>query len=581
MLHEIGLLCTVGLGFWMALDAAGRLPRRFQALPTALLGVSAALWAGGELLVVNAAGPEEVLLSRRLLYAGTVILPIAWVWAAADAARASWLSRAPWLLALAAVPEAAIYALLYTDAAVWFVHSTARPPRFGPLFWTHAAIGWSLVTTGTGYFLLAAVRLGKASRARMIAIIVGTTLPLLANLLYLVTGQFQTHVDPTPLLLGVGILVIRLAAIDSGLMAFVPVARKDVIEQLQQGVLVADLEGKIADANPAAAAIVGETKLTGRALEAVLAPALSDRRRSIEVERFPVRGLFGAVGSCAVVRDCTEARRIERQLQQAQKLEAVGYLTAGIAHGINNPLAFLSSNLGSLEELAELVADDAVQAALGPKGAELAAEAPEIVAEMRDGLDRIGRLVERMMGFARATSPDENPVEVDLHRVAEKANALASVGVAANAIRLELRPAPRVLGREDELVQIATNLLLNAVQANGDAPAIELEVSRQRDLVALSVRDRGPGIPEEDLPHVFDPFFTTRGLGEGTGLGLSLSFDLARRHGGTLEAANHPGGGAVFTLWLPPAPPGAESAGDAVRNPPAGAGQPAILSGRW
>jgi signal transduction histidine kinase len=72
----------------------------------------------------------------------------------------------------------------------------------------------------------------------------------------------------------------------------------------------------------------------------------------------------------------------------------------------------------------------------------------------------------------------------------------------------------------------------------------------------MSVRDGGPGIPEDDLPHVFDPFFTTKGLGEGTGLGLSLSFDLARRHGGTLEAVNHPGGGAVFTLWLPPAPDG-------------------------
>ena len=156
-------------------------------------------------------------------------------------------------------------------------------------------------------------------------------------------------------------------------------------------------------------------------------------------------------------------------------------------------------------------------------------------------------------GFARSTSPEESLVEVDLHAVAEKANALAAVGMASNAIRLDLKPVPRVLGREEELVQIATNLLLNAIQASGDAHEIELEVRRERGQVALAVRDRGPGIPEESLPHIFDPFFTTKGLGEGTGLGLSLSFDLARRHGGTLEAANRPGGGAVFTLWLPPA----------------------------
>jgi len=554
MLYEIGLLCTVGLGLWVLGDVAGALPRRLQALPTALLGASSALWAGGEILIQHAAGPEEILLSRRLLYLGTAVLPVAWAWAAADAARARWISRAPWLVALAALPQAAIYAFLYTGAHAWFVHATAQPPQFGPLFWVHAAIGWSLISLGTGYFLLAAVRLGKASPARMVAIVAGTTLPLLANLLYLTTSQFQTHVDPTPLLLAVGILVIRLAAIDSGLTAFLPVARKDVIEQLQSGVLVANLEGKIVDANPAAADILGETKLAGSSLEEVLARAQFEGTRAIEVETFPVKGLVGVVGRCTVLRDFTETRRIEQQLQQAQKLEAIGYLTAGIAHGINNPLAFLNSNLGSLEELAETLADDAVQEALGPKYADLAAEAPEIVAEMKDGLGRIAHLVETLMGFSRSTSPEENLVQVDLHAVAEKANALAAVGAASDAIRTSLEPVPRVLGREEELVQIATNLLLNAIQASGDAPEIELEVRCDRGQVALSVRDRGPGIPEDSLRHVFNPFFTLKGLGEGTGLGLSLSFDLARRHGGTLEAANRPGGGAVFTLRLPPAP---------------------------
>ena len=568
MLYQIGLLCTVGLGLWVLADVAGARPRRFQALPTALLGASCALWAGGEALIPLATRPEEILLGRRLLYLGTAVLPIAWLWAAADAARARWLVRAPWLLVVAAVPQAAAYAFLYTEAHAWFVHASAQPPLFGPIFWVHAAIAWTLISLGTGYFLLAAVRLGKASMGRMLAIVIGTTLPLLANLLYLTTSQFQTHADPTPLLLAVGILVIRVAAIDSGLTAFLPVARKDVIEQLQLGVLVADLESQIVDANPAAARILGETKLARRSLEEVLAGLQSDRARAIEVESFPVKGLVGVVGSCTVLRDCTEARRVEQQLHQAQKLEAIGYLTAGIAHGINNPLAFLNSNLGSLEELAQALPEDAVQAALGPKRAELAAEAPEIIGEMKDGLDRIANLVETLMSFARSTSPEEDLVQVDLHAVAEKANALAAVGVASNTIQIALEPVPCVLGREEELVQIATNLLLNAIQASGDAPEIELAVRRERGQVALSVRDRGPGIPDDFMPQIFDPFFTTKGLGEGTGLGLSLSFDLARRHGGTLEAANRPGGGAVLTLWLPPAP---EAEPDREDGQPAGA----------
>jgi two-component system NtrC family sensor kinase len=210
-----------------------------------------------------------------------------------------------------------------------------------------------------------------------------------------------------------------------------------------------------------------------------------------------------------------------------------------------------------LEELARALPDAAVQAALGPKHAELATEAPEIVAEMKDGLDRIAHLVETLMGFAHSSSPEEDLVLVDLQAVAEKANALAAVGVASNSIRATYEPVPPILGREEELVQIATNLLVNAIQACDNAPEIELGVRCERGQVALSVCDRGPGIPDDLMPHIFDPFFTTKGLGEGTGLGLSLSFDLARRHGGTLEAANQPGGGAVFTLWLPPAPEGA------------------------
>ena len=568
MLYEIGLLCTIVLGLWVLVDVASALPRRLQALPMALLGVSCALWAGGELLIQQAGGPAEILLGRRLLYLGSAILPVAWAWTAADAARARWIARAPWLVAVAAVPQMVIYSLLYTEAHAWFVHGTAWPPAFGPLYWVYAAPGWILATLGTGYFLVAAVRLGKASPVRMLAIVIGTTLPVLASLSYITTSRFETHADPTPLLLAAAILVVRMAAIDSGLTAILPVARKDVIEQLPSGVLVADLEDKIVDANPAATRILGETKLARRSLEEAQARVRADRTRVIEVEKFPVKGLFGVVGSCAVLNDRTEERRIEQQLQQAQKLEAIGYLTAGIAHGINNPLAFLNSNLGSLEELAEGLRDDAVQEALGAKYADLAAEAPEIVAEMKDGLDRIARLVETLMGFARATSPEADLVLVDLHRVAEKANALAAVGVASNTIHLALEPVPSVLGREEELVQVATNLLLNAIQASGKAPEIELQVRCDRDLVALSVHDRGPGIPDDFLPHVFDPFFTTKGLGEGTGLGLSLSFDLARRHGGTLEAENRPGGGAVFTLWLPPA---AEAESDGEDAQPIGA----------
>jgi two-component system sensor histidine kinase HupT/HoxJ len=111
-----------------------------------------------------------------------------------------------------------------------------------------------------------------------------------------------------------------------------------------------------------------------------------------------------------------------------------------------------------------------------------------------------------------------------------------------------------VSGNEGNLVQVALNLLVNAIQASEGETSIDLEVAPERDGVRLSVLDRGAGISDEVLSHLFDPFFTTKAPGEGSGLGLSLSFDLVRQHHGTLEARNREGGGARFDLWLPAIP---------------------------
>ena len=110
---------------------------------------------------------------------------------------------------------------------------------------------------------------------------------------------------------------------------------------------------------------------------------------------------------------------------------------------------------------------------------------------------------------------------------------------------------PRVWAVESDLVQIALNLLVNAVQASREHVEIEVEVAPADGGAALWVRDRGDGIDAESLPRLFDPFFTTKPPGTGTGLGLSLSYDLARRNGGRLDASNREGGGAAFALWLP------------------------------
>jgi len=514
-----------------------------------LLGLTSGLWSLGELLTHRAARPEELLLARRLLYAGSTFLPVVWFWLSLEVSRAARLVRLRRHLAWLAVPALFAYSFLYWDHKVRFIAWTAQPPQHGPVFWAAVAYGWTLVVGATTLFLSAARRRARVSSFRLCIVAAGVCVPLMGHICFLAMGGGS--VDPTPIFVGVGCLVLRLIVFDSGLASFLPVARRDVIEQLEIGVLVADVDGRVVDANPAAAQLVSPAPVLGQPLSDLLATAQRAVHKVIEVQSAPVRSRLGEVGRFAVLTDRTASCRSDRQLLQAHKLEALGILTAGIAHEVNNPLAFVRANLSGLEELAQGLRDPTIRAGLPAKISELASDAPELVAEAIEGVERIGRLVRRLRRFARgegAASPYE---PVDLREVVEKACTLSGVGLPGGAIRRVLHAVPPVAGNEDELVQIAVNLLVNAIQASGERPEIEVEVRSARGGVTLAVRDRGQGIPDAALPRMFDPFFTTKPPGQGTGLGLSLSFDLARQHGGTLEGANRPGGGAEFELWIP------------------------------
>jgi signal transduction histidine kinase len=371
-------------------------------------------------------------------------------------------------------------------------------------------------------------------------------IPLAGNAMYLLDAFGPT--DPTPILLGVATLLFRVGVVDSGLAACLPLGHSDVLAQLEAGVVVADLDGRVVDANPAAHRLVAEGRLVGRRLDEVEALAGEESRRVLEVRRFPLRGLAGTVGCAALLHDRTEAEQAALRLQLAARLEAVGLLTAGIAHEVNNPLAFIRANLVQLEKLAARVGE----VAGGATDAEaLGREAGVLVEETQEGVERIVGLVERLRRFTRHETSPEVRRPVQLADVARRAIDLARAGLPPRVIRLEVAPAPPVSGAEGELVQVVLNLLVNAIQASLGLPEIEVEIRPEGAGVALRVADRGPGIPDQALPHVFEPFFTTKPPGEGTGLGLSLSYDLVRRHGGSLAAANRPGGGAVFSLWLP------------------------------
>jgi signal transduction histidine kinase len=245
----------------------------------------------------------------------------------------------------------------------------------------------------------------------------------------------------------------------------------------------------------------------------------------------------------------SERRRVhaERNRAEVERLVVVGQLAAGVAHEINNPLAYVKSNLGFLE--GELLRED---------GRVDRDEVRQILQETTQGVMRIQQIVSDLRKFSREASEAEDECSV-LDALSE-ARRLASVRLHSLGEVVQEVPEglPRVRLRQRHLVQVLVNLLLNAADALEAVPErhaarIVLRARPHEGGVRLEVEDNGPGIPASALPRLFEPFFTTKPPGKGTGLGLALCREYVARAGGTLTAENRPEGGARFVLTLKPA----------------------------
>ena len=354
-----------------------------------------------------------------------------------------------------------------------------------------------------------------------------------------------------------------------------------MIEDLPDGVLVAGTEGELVDANPAGLRLLGIESGTpvGVSLSAVLtAAAVPDAESELvcEVARALVEGTPGSLcfdtvagsrielsmapvqrvsgqpaGIYAVLRDCTEQHRYEQIVRQSQKLESVGVLAAGLAHEVNNPLAFIQANLGSLQGMADTVERNLGR--LPEKDAEELVELRELLDDSLEGISRISRIVNRLRRFSRA--PDDAAGPMDLNAAIEEAVRFARLD-RQGSWEVDTRLAtglPPVRASRDALTQVLLNLLMNASQAVADRTdgRIEIESRREGDRVTVAIRDNGPGVPESIRRHIFDPFFTTKPPDQGTGLGLAIAYDIARDHGGLLELCEGHEAGACFRLSLP------------------------------
>ncbi|MEC9071650.1 MAG: histidine kinase dimerization/phospho-acceptor domain-containing protein, partial [Myxococcota bacterium] len=236
----------------------------------------------------------------------------------------------------------------------------------------------------------------------------------------------------------------------------------------------------------------------------------------------------------------TDRRALEMQVQQAEKLSALGKFVAGIAHELNNPLTVV---LGYAELLSR-------QAGLSDKQQR---SIEQILSHAR----RTGHIVEDLLTFARAEKGSASEPLKLAPLIREALTACTELRKEVVAIHLDIdEPLPPVQGSRHALFQVLTNIFSNAMDAmehaENTAPELYVTLRADTNLQQIDIRDTGPGLAEPK--RVFDPFYTTKPIGKGTGLGLSIAYGLIRDHQGDLQASNHPDGGAWFVISLPEVP---------------------------
>jgi signal transduction histidine kinase len=247
----------------------------------------------------------------------------------------------------------------------------------------------------------------------------------------------------------------------------------------------------------------------------------------------------------------------QRQIYQAERLAAVGQLAAGVAHEINNPLGFALSNLGSgrryLDRLGALkgALDDAGRRAWSAAGLDaLLEDFAELIDETGAGLERIARIVTDLKGFSSVDQPEEQVA--DINALIESLCAVLGGQLKPGVVlHRELGDVPSILCLPGHLGQALLNVLKNALQAVGERGTVRIRSLRNGDWLRVQVIDDGVGMSDSVRASAFDPFFTTRGVGKGTGLGLTVARDIVLAHSGRIHLDSSEGKGTTVTMDLP------------------------------
>jgi PAS domain S-box-containing protein len=385
---------------------------------------------------------------------------------------------------------------------------------------------------------------------------------------------------------------------------------ENIVQNMNSAVLVVDTEGCVITSNPPAVRILGREQealrgqrvgdwFLGEAGRGIVAQTLQEGARFRGAESVIARPdgsvvpigiscapLYGAggemLGAVATFQDLSGIQQLQRQVLQTEKMASIGQLAAGVAHEINNPMGFIHANLFQMSEyLSDLrrvwaEVDTLRKAAVGTgpgpaRDAErqLAEVAEEVDAEFvlsdfakairesQEGSERIRHIVQDLRDFSHRDTGER--VLADLNQCLDStASIVWPMMRHLVVLEKEYAQLPAVHCNPMQLKQIFMNLLVNAYQAieeklgdSGQTGTIRLRTDTTGNEVLVEVSDTGAGISPDHVDRIFDPFFTTKKVGAGTGLGLSTSYNIVQRHGGTIRVESAPGKGTTFRVLLP------------------------------
>ncbi len=340
---------------------------------------------------------------------------------------------------------------------------------------------------------------------------------------------------------------------------------ENILESMDSGILVLDLDAKVMRWNRAMESLYGKRRedALGRSLDEIFPEAFLEALRGslvlgdheaianiykLRLEAADGRSLMVNVsvapfqidsgercGSILILDDVTARARLEEQLQHSEKMASIGLLAAGVAHEVNTPLAGISSYAQMLRRQFDPSLPQA-----------------ELLEKIEKQTFRASKIINSLLNFSRSgggelESLDVNKVVSDVLSLLEHQLTTARV-----KLRREMTDGlPRVRGSENRLQQVFFNLILNARDAMPSGGWLTIVTHADDDTVIVEIKDTGTGIKKEHVKRIYDPFFTTKGIGRGTGLGLSVSYGILQEHGGAIFVDSAPGKGTTFQVALP------------------------------